>query len=439
MAKRRDEKDAAAPRGGALGLAPPSGMRDLLPQDAAARAHLRRALSETFSLYGYDPVVTPAFELAEVIERGLDSVDRRDLLRFVEPETGDVALLRPDITPQIARIVASALGRKPGPYRLCYEGTVFRRRRGRARTQKQIWQSGVELVGLPGPDADVEVVELAARALERAGLARFRVELAHVGIAIDALDVVPEALREEAVTALAQKDVHALERLLVRARVPKAERAPLLGIALAFGELDVLRTGTKRLTSKRAQKALDELRAVVDRLSDAGLAPRLGIDLGELRGQAYYTGVSFTLLADGPGEPIGGGGRYDRLLERFGAPLPATGFAIDVDHLEWALVAAGAERIVPRPRRALLATLDPRRDARLAAGLRDLGLPVARVATKDAREALAYAASWGYDCVLLAGPKGPRALRVADGAAREFKTLDARAFAAIAAFVRDES
>jgi ATP phosphoribosyltransferase regulatory subunit len=441
MSERRAGKKTARAdvQGAALGLAPPSGMRDLLPPDAAARAHLRKLINETFALYGYDQVVTPAFELAEVIERGLETVDRRDLLRFVEPDTGDVALLRPDITPQIARIVATSLARRPAPYRISYEGTVFRRRRGRARKQKQVWQSGVELIGLPGPDADVEVVEVAARALARVGLPSFRVELAHVAIASEALEPVPESVREETVTALAHKDVYALEAVLAKASVTKKDRAALTRIAGAFGEPDVLRAAAKILTSKRATKSLGELRAVIERLEDAGLGEHLGVDLGELRGQAYYTGVSFTLLADGPGEPVGGGGRYDRLLERFGTPLPATGFALDVDHLEWALTAANAAVPAPRATRVLLGTLDPRRDARVSAELRALSLPVARVATQDSREALAYASSWGYDCVLLAGPKGLRALRVADGATRTFTTLDARSFAAIAAFARNES
>ncbi|MBC7174291.1 MAG: ATP phosphoribosyltransferase regulatory subunit, partial [Polyangiaceae bacterium] len=136
-------------------LAPPTGMRDLLPPASLARLKLRQKLVESFRLFGYELVVTPAFELAEVIEGGIHSLDRRELLRFVEPETGEVALLRPDITPQIARIIATGLRSRPAPFRLYYEGSIFRRRRGRARKQQQISQAGVECVGLPGPDADV--------------------------------------------------------------------------------------------------------------------------------------------------------------------------------------------------------------------------------------------------------------------------------------------
>src|SRR5690606_5556749 len=134
-------------------LAPPSGMRDLLPPEAAARSWLSRRVTQVFEAWGYELVTTPPFEHAEVIERGLETVDRRDLLRFVEPESGEVALLRPDITPQIARIVATRLADRPPPFRLCYAGSVIRQRRGRARKQRQIVQAGVEHVG-GGDEAD---------------------------------------------------------------------------------------------------------------------------------------------------------------------------------------------------------------------------------------------------------------------------------------------
>ncbi|MGB5285014.1 MAG: ATP phosphoribosyltransferase regulatory subunit, partial [Polyangiales bacterium] len=157
-------------------------MRDLLPPASMTRTLLWQGLMETFDLYGYQRVTTPPVEYAEVVERGLGTVDRRDLVRFIEPDSGEVALLRPDITPQIARIVATRLQDRPAPWRLCYEGTIVRRRRGRARKQHQVLQCGIECVGLKGPDADAEVIEVAVRACERVGLRDFLVELAQVKI-----------------------------------------------------------------------------------------------------------------------------------------------------------------------------------------------------------------------------------------------------------------
>ena len=175
---------------------------------------------------------------------------------------------------------------------------------------------------------------------------------------------------------------------------------------------------------KRASADLDELEAVLDRLANVGLSGRIGVDLGELRGQAYYTGVSFTLLAEGPGEPIGAGGRYDRLMERFGLELPATGFALDIDHLEWALRAAG---VTPRFDHAVrfVSYGKADRSAAQASALRALGLVVSNLGDVPDGDALAYASGWGYDCALCASPKGSRATRLADSATRTLTTLHA--------------
>ena len=113
-------------------------MRDLLPEEARRRRVLGRRVLAHFALHGYQLVTPPAFEFAEVLERGLGTLDPSDVLRFVEPESGEVAALRPDMTPQIARMVATRLEHEPRPIRLCYEGTVVRRRQGRARRHRQV-------------------------------------------------------------------------------------------------------------------------------------------------------------------------------------------------------------------------------------------------------------------------------------------------------------
>src|SRR6516225_10752605 len=140
----------------------PAGMRDLLPEEAAMRRTLARRVLDRFALHGYAVVTPPVFEFAEVLERGLGTLDPADVLRFVEPESGEVAALRPDMTPQIARMIATRLRAMPPPFRLCYEGTVLRRRSGRARKHRQIPQAGVELAGIAGPEGDLELLALAA-------------------------------------------------------------------------------------------------------------------------------------------------------------------------------------------------------------------------------------------------------------------------------------
>ncbi|MCA9583523.1 MAG: ATP phosphoribosyltransferase regulatory subunit, partial [Myxococcales bacterium] len=183
------------PLGPRLPLAPPGGMEDFVYPESSRRTAITSQLLYLFEQHGYELVITPPFEHAEVIERGLDAVRKEDLLRFVEPGSGEVALLRPDMTPQIARIVATHLAQRAAPWRLCYQGTVFRRSRGRARKQQQVGQVGVECVGLTGLAADVESIALADLACSSVGLDHHRIELGHVRIGHVALEAVPESHR----------------------------------------------------------------------------------------------------------------------------------------------------------------------------------------------------------------------------------------------------
>ncbi|HSO38688.1 MAG TPA: ATP phosphoribosyltransferase regulatory subunit, partial [Labilithrix sp.] len=184
----------------------PAGMRDLLPEEAAARRALSAAVLGRFALFGYRLVTPPAFELAHVVERGLGTSASSDVLRFIEPESGEVAVLRPDMTPQIARIVATRMRDHAPPYRIAYEGTVVRRRTGRAKKHRQIPQVGVELCGVPSESADLELLELASDALRAAGLERFTIDLSDAGIVRELLADVPAERASEITDALAHKD-----------------------------------------------------------------------------------------------------------------------------------------------------------------------------------------------------------------------------------------
>jgi ATP phosphoribosyltransferase regulatory subunit len=393
-------------------------MRDLLPPASMTRTVLWQQLMETFDLYGYQRVTTPPVEYAEVIERGLGTVDRRDLVRFVEPDSGEVALLRPDITPQIARIVATRLQNRPAPWRLCYEGTIVRRRRGRARKQRQVLQCGIECVGLRGPEADAEVIEVAVRACERVGLQDFLVELAQVKIGTEVLDHVPSDARSSVIETLAAKDATKLERLLKDAGVVAVERKRLLMLCDLYGDRTVIADARRRLRNSAAKRALDELERVVERLESTGLGNRVAIDLSDLRRHSYYTGVSMTLLASGPGEPLGMGGRYDDLLSRYDAPAPATGFAFEVDNVLWALSDAGVSLRSQLPLRVIVAGGSTARRRKTAEAWRNRNARVAVLGTKSDREAKLYAKAWDYDLLIWQQGNGGRLTRVQDGRTR---------------------
>lgn len=327
-------------------------MRDLLPEEARQRRALGKTLLDHFALHGYELVTPPAFELASVLEKGLGALDPGDVLRFVEPESGEVCALRPDMTPQIARMVATRLADEPLPLRLSYEGTVVRRRQGRAKKHRQIPQAGIELYGASVEEGDLEVLRLCASVMRSAGLSSFVIDLGHAQIARSLVLELPFELAEEVTDALVQKDIARLDGLLSS---PKAKgvdamlsRALVGLLSLSGGEPDrpgekVLEQGAMVVRGTKAEGPLEELRVLWERAQrprktiagapNGSLEGILRLDLGEVRGFAYYTGVIFHCLAPGPGEPVGAGGRYDDLLGRFGLPLSAVGFGLNLDAL----------------------------------------------------------------------------------------------------------
>jgi len=389
-------------------LTPPAGTRDLLPQEAAERRSLSRAVFAAFERHGYTLVHTPPFERIDVLERA-GNVGAEEVLQFVDADGGDVAMFRPDITPQIARLVATRLREWPAPYRLAYEGHVIRRPRGRARRQRQIPQAGIELIGLPGPEADAEVIEIAARALRDVGLEGFVLELALVPILRSLIDRAPEDARDELTQALARKDRPALRELTRPLGAPGAQ---LVELAQFYGGLDVLKEARRVLG--RDASALAPLEALARAAEARGLGPFLRLDLGEVRGFGYYTGPSFAVLAEGPGEPIGGGGRYDELLGRFGRDLPGAGFALDLDHLAWALRERAGKRAGARgAAHAIDLAVRSKDGVRIAAALRDAGLRVAEL-PPDAEHAdpRAWARAWSVPWLLETGSFGHRFVEV---------------------------
>jgi len=315
----------------------PVGMKDLLPREVKRRRALQKKLGDAFAARGYEPISTAVVEFESVVERGLTGRGRREIVRLVDPGTGAAAALRPDITPQVARLVATRLrGEKP-PFRFSYDGSVIRHGRDPARPRRQIPQAGVELVGLGAPKGEVEVVSLLHAALRKAGLRSFLLELGLPEIARGPLAALAEGPRAEATEALARKDAAGLRAALKK--TPRAVQASLLPLPFLFGGTDVLVEARRALSAAPARRALAALGAVCDALQKAGL-DRLAVDLGDLRDFEYYTGVTFQALAHGPGDSVASGGRYDGLCARYGRDLPAIGFAIDVENLERALEAS---------------------------------------------------------------------------------------------------
>ena len=383
-------------------------MRDLLPPVARRQGELARRVTRCFELHGYEIVTLPVFEYAEVLERGLGALDSEEVLRFVEPESGEVVALRPDMTPQIARILATRLADLPGPARLCYHGSVMRRRRERARRHRQIFQAGVELLGLEGPAGDLEILRLASAGVRAAGLSSFVFDLGHARIVAALLETLPEARTSELVEALAIKDQPEVSRRAIAAGYTGRTLTAISELCELHGTSEIWPRAERLLAGTAAESALRELRQLWDAVTLLELAPKLLVDLSETRNFAYYTGMMFQIHADGPGSPIGAGGRYDSLLGRFGAPRAAAGFALSLDHLAWALESIGREESNE------LRLLTVGASEALLAGLRNLGVPCAEAQAAVGADALAYARAWRFSHVLEVGSEGVNLISVSD-------------------------
>jgi ATP phosphoribosyltransferase regulatory subunit len=331
----RGTKSAETPRAPTLRL--PTGMRDHAPRAAAARLRVIETLLEEFDRAGFERVITPAFEYEEVLALGLGAAARAATVRFVEPSSGQVVALRPDITPQIARLIATRFHDHKGPVRLCYEGTVVRLDRA-ARGQRELSQAGVELAGLAGPDGDAEVIALGALALAAVGLPRPTIDLGHLGLArslFTAMKLTPSA-EDQVRRLMAKRDRQELEKVLRDLKVFPGIIKNALEMLQLSGPPAILKAAKGRL-SKGAQPAIAELAATIAAVEKRQVDARIHVDLGEVRGFDYYTGVRFQAFVDGAPDAVLRGGRYDDLLARYGRESPAVGFAVDVEAVAGAL------------------------------------------------------------------------------------------------------
>ena len=311
----------------------PSGTRDVLPDEMGELRMLSERLRTVFSDAGYGEIYTPALEYEAVITRG-EFDGARPAYRVFD-ENGEVLVLRSDMTVPIARVVGSRYQAAELPLRFAYFAHCYRGIRPQRGQPREFLQAGIELIGSGGASGTAEAVTVLCRALDRAGLARYRVGIGDAALYAALLDglQVPQERRALLLAELGRGDFVGLENGLRALAIDEDSIELLLGVPQMRGGPDVLH-GPPGLVAD----ALAGLRAVHD-LLDADVAARVIFDLGLSRTPGYYTGAVFEVYDPAVGMPIGGGGRYDHLLGQFGRALPAVGFALEVEKLHQALAA----------------------------------------------------------------------------------------------------
>jgi ATP phosphoribosyltransferase regulatory subunit len=308
----------------------PPGVQCFVGDEARRRRSIEDRVVSVFEGWSYEEIIPPLFDYADVFTS--EALGPKTY-SFVGRD-GSLLALRPDFTSLLAKIAAGRLADRPAPIRLYYSGEVLRYEPPKAGRQSELFQMGLEHLGGGSPAADAEVLAIAAECLEAAGVQGFVLTLGHVGVfnglsALARLDAAGLATVRERVES---KDGAGVRAALGQAPAEVAEA--LERLASLSGDVATLAQAERAFAfAPAAVAAVRELRAIVERLSAAGLAERLAIDLGEVRGLDYYTGLVFRAFAPGLGFEVGSGGRYDTLLARFGRPLPAVGFMLGLDRL----------------------------------------------------------------------------------------------------------
>jgi ATP phosphoribosyltransferase regulatory subunit len=278
-------------------------------------------------------------EYLNVLERGLGSALQDKVVRFDDRQSGQLVAITPDLTPQVARIVATRMREMPLPLRLSYYGRALRHEEQQQGKDREIFQAGVELYGLEGAEADAEMIAMAIEALQALGVEEFTIDIGQVEFSRGIMEQIdlPEEQTRQIVEAIAHKDTSSLKRLLDGIDLGAGLKDEILALPRLFGGREVLEKAAAVVSNQRSVEALENLGQVLDVLEVYGLADYVTFDLGEMHGLDYHTGITFQGYLAGVGQAVCAGGRYDRLTAAYGYPVAATGFTFNLLNLLFAL------------------------------------------------------------------------------------------------------
>jgi ATP phosphoribosyltransferase regulatory subunit len=315
----------------------PSGTRDLLPEEMRELRRLQAALIEVFEDKGYGEVATPALEYDEVLTRGGGRSDHA-AYRFFD-ESGELLALRSEMTVPIARLVATRYGQVKPPHRLCYVAGAYRAVSPQRGEMREFLQAGVELIGASAAAGTVEVIDVLEAALDAAGLGSAVIGLGDADLFRDLLNEfgLDEEARDGALARLAAHDLVDLEEELEAAGVARERVESCLALSQLRGGPEVLDRAREH-DSAAVSRAADRLRDVNEALGSRPGGHRVQFDFGLMRDLGYYNGAILEVYDPAVGRVLGGGGRYDGLIKRFGLDLSAAGFALYLERVQVARV-----------------------------------------------------------------------------------------------------
>lgn len=316
----------------------PEGVRDIYQQECARKQALQQRLLKVLHMFGYHDIQTPTFEFFDVFRKEIGTIPSKELYKFFDKE-GNTLVLRPDMTPQIARFAATILNEDDFPARLSYVGNTFINHnsyRGRLKEQTQL---GVELLGMEEVEADAEMLAMVVECVKKAGLEEFQITVGnanffHSMIADANLDSEKEQRLRELVS---NRNYFGVDELLTECEVRKSTREAFSVLSDLVGGVEILDEAKRIAPNEKAHAAVTRLEQLYQLLEYYKVDKYISFDLSMSGLYGYYTGIVFRAYTFGSGDAIVKGGRYNHLLEKFGREMPAIGFAVSVDELMNAL------------------------------------------------------------------------------------------------------
>ena len=385
----------------------PEGVRDLYGTECENKLLLQNRMHQVLKLYGYRDIQMPSFEFFDIFNKERGSVASKNMFKFFDRE-GNTLVLRPDMTPQIARCAAKYFENEELPIKLCYLGNTFVNKCSYQGRLKETTQLGCELIGDSSVTADAEMLAMMIEALLAAGLKEFQVEVGQVayfkGLVNEA--GIDSDTEEELRLLIQKKNFFGVEELARGCGLSDSVREALFMLPQLFGSAEKLDDAKKYVNNAESLGAIEHLKSVYELLKVYGYEKYVSFDLGMLSELTYYTGIIFRAVTYEVGEPVANGGRYDELICQYGKPAASIGFSINVDFV---LLALNRQKIdLPSGKLPLmiLYRADDAADAiRLADHYRKSGIsvglfPFAEGRTKQDYEKLALLE--GYGAVIVA-------------------------------------
>lgn len=312
----------------------PDGVRDIYNEECEKKLTLQHHLHEIMKGYGYRDIETPTFEFFDVFSKEVGTTPSRDLYKFFDRE-GNTLVLRPDITPSIARAAAKYFGGETDPLRFCYVGNTFINNSSYQGYLKETTQLGAELIGDNSVDSDAEIIAMVIECLLKAGLKEFQVSIGQVNFFESLLKEagIQGEEEEELKRLISNKNNFGVEELLSEKNIRGDLKQLFVSLPKLYGGMEALETARSMTENPEALAALHRLEEIYEILTVYGVERYVSFDLGMLSKYMYYTGVIFRAYTFGTGGAVVKGGRYDKLLEHFGKEAPSIGFVVVVNQL----------------------------------------------------------------------------------------------------------